>query len=110
MRRTDLDGKGRAGEGSWRVLALKQPDKPFTPADEPVLKPPRNASDAAAYQTPGDALRTRTAPGYSPVRTLASWADGKELGHGRYVTMWRRDGGRWLVIMDTGYPEPANPQ
>jgi len=32
---------------------------------------------------------------------------GKETGHGRYVTMWRRDGGRWLVIMDTGYPEPA---
>jgi ketosteroid isomerase-like protein len=31
---------------------------------------------------------------------------GKELGHGRYVTMWRHDGGRWLVIMDTGYPEP----
>ena len=35
---------------------------------------------------------------------------GKELGRGRYVTLWRRDGGRWLVIMDTGYPEPANPQ
>ena len=34
---------------------------------------------------------------------------GKELGHGRYVTMWRREGGRWLVIMDTGYPEPPNP-
>jgi ketosteroid isomerase-like protein len=31
---------------------------------------------------------------------------GKETGHGRYVTMWRRDRGRWLVIMDTGYPEP----
>ncbi len=31
---------------------------------------------------------------------------GKALNHGRYVTMWRRDGGRWLVIMDTGYPEP----
>jgi ketosteroid isomerase-like protein len=31
---------------------------------------------------------------------------GKELSHGRYVTMWRRDGDRWLVIMDTGYPEP----
>ena len=30
---------------------------------------------------------------------------GKELSHGRYVTMWRRDGDRWLVIMDTGYPE-----
>ena len=32
---------------------------------------------------------------------------GKETGRGRYVTMWRREGGRWLVIMDTGYPEPA---
>jgi ketosteroid isomerase-like protein len=31
---------------------------------------------------------------------------GKELNHGRYVTMWRRDRDRWLVIMDTGYPEP----
>jgi ketosteroid isomerase-like protein len=31
---------------------------------------------------------------------------GKELSHGRYVTMWRRRGDRWLVIMDTGYPEP----
>jgi ketosteroid isomerase-like protein len=32
---------------------------------------------------------------------------GKETGHGRYVTMWRRARERWLVIMDTGYPEPA---
>ena len=32
---------------------------------------------------------------------------GKELGRGRYVTMWRREQGRWLVIMDTGYPDPA---
>jgi len=31
---------------------------------------------------------------------------GKELGRGRYVTMWRREQGRWLVIMDTGYPDP----
>jgi ketosteroid isomerase-like protein len=34
---------------------------------------------------------------------------GKELGHGRYVTMWRRESGRWLVIMDTGYPDPPPP-
>jgi len=34
---------------------------------------------------------------------------GQETGRGRYVTMWRRDHGRWLVIMDTGYPEPAAP-
>jgi ketosteroid isomerase-like protein len=34
---------------------------------------------------------------------------GKETGRGRYVTMWRHNGRRWLVIMDTGYPEPASP-
>jgi ketosteroid isomerase-like protein len=34
---------------------------------------------------------------------------GKELGRGRYVTMWRRENGRWLVIMDTGYPQPPAP-
>jgi len=32
---------------------------------------------------------------------------GKVLQRGRYVTMWRREQGRWLVIMDTGYPDPA---
>jgi ketosteroid isomerase-like protein len=35
---------------------------------------------------------------------------GKELGRGRYVTMWRREGARWLVIMDTGYPDPSAPR
>ena len=30
---------------------------------------------------------------------------GAELSHGRYTTMWRLENGRWLVIMDTGYPE-----
>ena len=32
---------------------------------------------------------------------------GKEIYRGHYITMWRRDGNRWLVIMDTGYPDPA---
>lgn len=31
---------------------------------------------------------------------------GNELARGRYVTMWRRENNRWLVIMDTGYPDP----
>jgi ketosteroid isomerase-like protein len=47
-----------------------------------------------------------TTGGYWVVNRTGSDA-GKEGGHGRYVTMWRRDGDHWLVIMDTGYPEPA---
>ena len=49
-----------------------------------------------------------TTGSYSAVRRTGADA-GKETGRGRYVTMWRRDAGRWLVIMDTGYPEPAAP-
>ena len=34
---------------------------------------------------------------------------GKELGHGRYATMWRREGASWVVTMDTGYPDITPP-
>lgn len=34
----------------------------------------------------------------------------RQLGSGRYVTTWRRENGKWLVVMDTGYPEPAAPR
>jgi ketosteroid isomerase-like protein len=81
-----------------------------------------------------DAIRKFDSPGISDTTTVLNWEPtdahvfrdgetgsttgrywvvsrkpgeaGKETGHGRYVTMWRRDAGRWLVIMDTGYPEP----
>jgi ketosteroid isomerase-like protein len=80
-----------------------------------------------------DAIRTFDLPNISDTTTILNWeptdayvyrggtigsttgrywivsrrtADsGKELGTGRYVTMWRREQGRWLVIMDTGYPD-----
>ena len=36
---------------------------------------------------------------------------GAEISRGRYTTIWRLENGRWLAIMDTGYPEkaPASP-
>jgi len=49
---------------------------------------------------------TGSTTGRYSVVSRRSADSGKELGHGRYVTMWRREGGRWLVIMDTGYPDP----
>jgi alpha-2-macroglobulin len=88
VRRTDLDGKGRTGQGTWRLVALKQPDKAFTPAEEPIFAPPRpNAlvGETRPYKTPGDALRSRVNPGYSPVRSLQSWADGAEVGKGELL-------------------------
>ncbi len=57
-----------------------------------------------AYVFSGGSIGSTTGT-YSVISRRAADA-GKELGSGRYVTMWRRDGGRWLVIMDTGYPNP----
>jgi ketosteroid isomerase-like protein len=57
-----------------------------------------------AYVFNGGSIGSTTGT-YSVMSRRATDA-GKELGSGRYVTMWRRDGGRWLVIMDTGYPNP----
>ncbi|HEX9129819.1 MAG TPA: DUF4440 domain-containing protein [Gemmatimonadaceae bacterium] len=57
-----------------------------------------------AYVFNGGSIGSTTGK-YSVVSRRAA-DTGKELGSGRYVTMWRRDGGRWLVIMDTGYPNP----
>ncbi len=61
-------------------------------------------TDAAVYSG-GDTGATTGK--YSVVGRVGPNA-GKETSHGRYVTMWRRDGDRWLVIMDTGYPDPTS--
>jgi len=65
-----------------------------------------NWEPAEAYVYSGGNIGATTGRYWVTSRRAAD--AGKELGHGRYVTMWRRDGGRWLAIMDTGYPEPAN--
>ena len=53
-----------------------------------------------------DGVNGSTTGKYSVV-SRKSESVGQELSRGRYVTMWRREGNRWLVIMDTGYPEPS---
>jgi uncharacterized protein YfaS (alpha-2-macroglobulin family) len=80
VHRTDLDGNGRAGVGSWRLVAIAQPDKARLPADEPLAKPP--GAKAPPFQTEGDALRTRWAPGWSAAATMRAWPDGPERGRG----------------------------
>ena len=33
--------------------------------------------------------------------------DGKEIVHGRYVTIWKRAAGVWKIVLDTGSEAPA---
>ncbi len=80
VNRTSLDGNGRAGKGSWRLVAIAQPEKTLLPADEPPFKRP--GDEKAVFKTEGDALRARWAPGYSPAATMRQWPDGPEKAKG----------------------------
>ena len=77
LHRTDLDGTPRAGEASWRLLRVEQPKATLLPADQPLPPDPRQRG---AYKTPGDLLRPRWEPGYSPDAILHDWPDGPEAG------------------------------
>ncbi len=77
IRRTNLDGVARPGKGSWQLVALAQPGRTVPPADLP--RPPVRG---ASFQTPGDKLRPRWSPGYSPSAVMAAWKDGPQQASG----------------------------
>ena len=106
--RTDLDGVGRAGEGRWQLMALKQPPAAILPADLP--RGPGNAAGNSSsgstakaneddgddgddgetgatlgngdFQTKGDKQRSRWETGYSAEATMRRWADGDRVAGG----------------------------
>ena len=48
--------------------------------------------------------------GTSQIVTRVGATKGDVTYRGRYTTLWRRDAnGRWMVIMDTGYPDAPAP-
>jgi uncharacterized protein YfaS (alpha-2-macroglobulin family) len=79
VRRTDLNGSPRAGRGTWRLLETVAPKATLLPADQPIPQPPDRAN---AFATPGDKLRSRASPDYSPEAVLRQWADGAEVAQG----------------------------
>ncbi|MCB1037733.1 MAG: hypothetical protein KDD47_28125, partial [Acidobacteria bacterium] len=76
---TDLDGTPRAGEGSWRLLRLRQPERPLLPADEP-MPPPEPGWEK--YQTAGDRLPPRWQSGDPSTDPLRRWDDGEKVTEG----------------------------
>jgi len=77
--RTDLDGAVRSGRGTWRLVALRQPELAVLPADVPVDFAPGHDNP---YRTAGDHLRPRWQVDTNVDAALARWADGEELAHG----------------------------
>ena len=80
--RTDLDGTPRAGNGSWGLVRLEQPDETLTPADQPLPQPPGGAK---GYATPGDRLRPRWEPNFEPNAVLAQWGEGVAVADGTLI-------------------------
>ncbi len=81
VRRSSLDGVPRAGAGSWRLLALAQPERALLPAEQPLPPPPPNAA-GEPHRTPGDALRPRWESGLPTASVLRLWDDGEQLRSG----------------------------
>jgi uncharacterized protein YfaS (alpha-2-macroglobulin family) len=75
--RHDLDGAPRTGEGSWRLLELRQPAAAVLPADEAAAAPP-----AGAFETTGDRQRPRWADTDPAAEALRRFGDGRQLRSG----------------------------
>ncbi len=108
IRRTDLNGSARAGKGSWRIVALKQPQAAVLPADEPPVRGPLAAPKGLV--TPGDEVRSRINPAYDVSAVLRSWADGPEKAKGELthgadglatVQLPSLPAGAWRVLYET---------
>ncbi|HVG09006.1 MAG TPA: alpha-2-macroglobulin family protein [Thermoanaerobaculia bacterium] len=79
IHRRDLAGIGRPGEGTWTLLALRQPAETPLPADLP--KAPGDIPPGT-LQTEGDRLRPRSEHGYDPRQVLRQWEDGPQVASG----------------------------
>jgi len=89
VRRTDLDGLPRPGDGAWRLVTLAEPEHTLLPAEQP-LPPGPDASGAGEdgsepYQTPGDRQRPRWEAGPNTESILRLWEDGREIATGTAV-------------------------
>ena len=82
VRRTDLNGAARRGEGEWQLLRLLQPETALLPADQPI---PETSEAGTTYETPGDRLRSRWAPGYDPGQVLRFWQGGAQIAKGKLI-------------------------
>src|SRR6185295_13513382 len=87
--RANLDGVPREGKGTFRIVALEQPDRPMLPADQPPSEGSRgpvsrgrprsgvstSRTNEGSFQTPGDAMRPRWDTAYDPARVMRLWKD-----------------------------------
>jgi len=81
VRRENLDGDPRAGESSWTIVELAQPESAPLGADLPQPIP----RALERFATPGDRLRPRWESTPESEEILAGWLPEREIAHGALV-------------------------
>ena len=108
VKRTDLNGVGRAGKGTFRVVALQQPQSALLPADEPPQLDP--SAPRPVLVTPGDEVCSRWSSDYSAAATLRRWGEGAEKARGELthgadgsatISLAALPAGAWRVLYET---------
>lgn len=82
VRRFDLDGRGRAGAGSWRLVRLEVPAQPLLPADLPLPLAP----GAEKFAIAGDRRMPRFAATYDEAAARRLLQDGPEVARGELLS------------------------
>lgn len=108
--RQDLDGAPAPGEGTWRLVRLRPPDRPLLPADLPRDLP----DQPSAVVTDGDRTRPRWETAYDPAQVIARWEPGEEVARGTVrhdlrgqarTTLPPLEGGAWRLFYRTHDPQ-----
>jgi uncharacterized protein YfaS (alpha-2-macroglobulin family) len=76
--RTNSSGSGQAGQGSYQLFLLKQPEETLRAYELPETKQPEKGIK-------GDHLRPRWTSGEDLNRTLFRWADGPQVASGQII-------------------------
>lgn len=97
LRRFDLDGQGRAGRGSWRLLKVAA-ERPLLPAELPVAL---RGAGAEAFALPGDRTEPRHRASYDEAAARRQLDDGPEAARGELVA---DESGKATLSLPAGLP------
>jgi len=92
LRREALDGEGRGGATTWRIVEIAQPESAPLPAELPQRIDPA----LERFATPGDRLSPRWATAPETETIVGAWPEGREVAHGELTHP--ADGSATLVL------------
>lgn len=82
IKRVDLNGEGKPGSGSWKLVKVREPETTSLPADLPKEQKEKSNGE---YATLGDQRRMRWETSFSVEEIMRAWPDGDTVTQGSLV-------------------------